>query len=209
MSDNDPDVTQSFLGDQNDSSADVAPASRDVESPNQPEHIGRYRIQKVLGRGSFGLVYLAYDEQLDRPVAVKVPHARLVSRPEQAEAYLTEACTVANLDQGLAMVSKCTSHSVRGIYVTDGGQGDRRYDGKHHELHTTHHIDSGLFSAPGTGAQAPIVRPSGVMVIVSLSCINLACARIWPTRIRISGSGESMCCASTACTNGPAAASCF
>jgi serine/threonine protein kinase len=63
-----------------------------------PEQIGRYRIEKVLGKGSFGLVYLAQDEQLNRPVAVKVPHTRLISKPEDAEAYLAEARTVANLD---------------------------------------------------------------------------------------------------------------
>ena len=52
----------------------------------------------MLGQGSFGLVYLAHDEQLNRPVAVKVPHARLITQPEDAEAYLAEARTVANLD---------------------------------------------------------------------------------------------------------------
>ena len=66
--------------------------------PEVPEHIGRYRVVKVLGEGGFGLVYLGHDDQLDRPVAIKVPHARLVSRPEDAEAYLTEARTVASLD---------------------------------------------------------------------------------------------------------------
>jgi serine/threonine protein kinase len=66
--------------------------------PDLPERIGRYRIERLVGRGSFGLVYLAHDEQLDRPVAVKVPHAHLVSRTEDAELYLTEARTVANLD---------------------------------------------------------------------------------------------------------------
>ena len=63
-----------------------------------PKRIGRYRIEKVLGKGGFGLVYLAHDEQLDRPVAIKVPHAKLISKPEDAEAYLAEARTVANLD---------------------------------------------------------------------------------------------------------------
>jgi serine/threonine protein kinase len=68
------------------------------EPAGQPAHIGRYLIERVLGRGGFGLVYLAHDEQLQRLVVIKVPHQKLVSRPEEAEAYLTEARTVANLD---------------------------------------------------------------------------------------------------------------
>src|ERR1700676_5203649 len=63
-----------------------------------PERIGRYRVEKVLGEGGFGLVYLACDDQLERLVAIKVPHRRLISRPEDAEAYLTEARIVAKLD---------------------------------------------------------------------------------------------------------------
>ena len=63
-----------------------------------PEYIGRYRVERVLGQGGFGIVYLAHDDQLRRRLAIKVPHRRLVARPEDAEAYLAEARTVANLD---------------------------------------------------------------------------------------------------------------
>ncbi len=63
-----------------------------------PPRLGRYVIERVLGQGGFGVVCLAQDEQLDRQVAIKMPHARLVSRSQDAEAYLTEARTVAGLD---------------------------------------------------------------------------------------------------------------
>ena len=36
-----------------------------------PQQIGRYRIERLLGAGSMGNVYLGHDADLDRPVAVK------------------------------------------------------------------------------------------------------------------------------------------
>lgn len=83
----------------NDVTQDMKALSQDkAASAQHPQRIGRYRIDRVLGQGGFGIVYLAKDEQLDRPVAVKVPHATLISKPSDAELYLIEARTVANLD---------------------------------------------------------------------------------------------------------------
>jgi serine/threonine protein kinase/formylglycine-generating enzyme required for sulfatase activity len=70
----------------------------EVAQAQLPERIGRYRIERVLGKGGFGLVYLAQDDQLSRPVAIKVPHRALANKLGDADAYLTEARTVANLD---------------------------------------------------------------------------------------------------------------
>ncbi len=75
----------------------VGPASIPA-APEQPQHIGRYRVERLLGEGSFGRVYLAHDDELHRPVAIKVPHRRRISRPEDVEAYLTEARVLASLD---------------------------------------------------------------------------------------------------------------
>src|SRR5215469_8048126 len=74
------------------------PIKVDRIAAEQPQHIGRFRVEKRLGKGGFGLVYLAQDDQLQRPVAIKVPHRHLISLPEEAEAYLNEARTVAGLD---------------------------------------------------------------------------------------------------------------
>ncbi len=36
-----------------------------------PDHVGKYRIDGVIGRGAVGIVYKGYDEQIDRPLAIK------------------------------------------------------------------------------------------------------------------------------------------
>ncbi len=63
-----------------------------------PSRIGRYRIIHRLGQGGFGTVYLAHDDDLDRPVAIKVPNPERITDPEDVEAFLVEAKILAKLD---------------------------------------------------------------------------------------------------------------
>ena len=43
--------------------------------PSLPATIGRYQIRELLGHGGMGVLYLAFDPAIDRPVAVKVLRA--------------------------------------------------------------------------------------------------------------------------------------
>ena len=75
-----------------------APAAPFNAAPMLPEQFGRYRIVKKLGQGGMGAVYLAHDTQLDRPVALKVPHIAAEDSPATLQRFQREARAAAALD---------------------------------------------------------------------------------------------------------------
>lgn len=59
------------------------------------QHLGNYRLIRLIGRGGFAEVYLGTHIYLDMPAAIKVLHAQLVK--EDAEQFRREARTIARL----------------------------------------------------------------------------------------------------------------
>ena len=58
---------------------------------------GEYSLQRELGRGGMGIVYLARDVQLDRDVAIKVLPSHLARDSEARERFIREARMAAGL----------------------------------------------------------------------------------------------------------------
>jgi len=58
---------------------------------------GEYSLDREIGRGGMGVVYLAREVRLARPVAIKVLPPALAQRPELRDAFLREAQTAAAL----------------------------------------------------------------------------------------------------------------
>jgi WD40 repeat protein len=63
-----------------------------------PRRLGRFQLLELVGRGSFGTVYKAQDEQLDRVVAIKVPRAGSFGTHEEEQRFLGEARSAAQLN---------------------------------------------------------------------------------------------------------------
>ncbi|MEA2684455.1 MAG: eukaryotic-like serine/threonine-protein kinase [Chloroflexota bacterium] len=60
--------------------------------------IGKYEVRGALGSGAYGTVYLGWQEDLQRPVAIKELGAQMVSDPAFLEGFREEARIMALLD---------------------------------------------------------------------------------------------------------------
>lgn len=83
-----PDVSLSTPG---------SPAGEAVGVPLPAGALERYRVERIIGQGAFGTVYLVEDRKLHRMVALKVAHeVRPVAGGD--DAFLAEARVLASLD---------------------------------------------------------------------------------------------------------------
>jgi eukaryotic-like serine/threonine-protein kinase len=76
----------------------VFPAPPVADAPLPWTSLGRFQLQRELGRGSFGIVFLAYDPVLKRRIALKVPRPEAALSPALRERFQREARAAGVLD---------------------------------------------------------------------------------------------------------------
>lgn len=85
--------------------------------------VGRYRLLRLLGQGSFGAVYLAHDPRLDRRVAIKILSAE--SFAGAVEDLVQEARAAARLSHpAIATVHECGVEGATPFLVTEWVDGE-------------------------------------------------------------------------------------
>jgi eukaryotic-like serine/threonine-protein kinase len=129
--------------------------------------LGRFRIEARIGSGGFGTVYRAWDERLQRPVAVKV-----IDRDHGAPRVTREAQAVARLaHRNIATLYELATDGERAFLVSELIEGDSlRSLGRRGEL------TDRLVARVGAGAAAALahahragvvhrdVKPENIMV---------------------------------------------
>lgn len=136
----------------------------------QPE---RYRIVRELGRGGMGIVYLAEDTLLKRPVAFKVLPAAIQASPKAVEEFLREARIAASLlhpnivtlydagdaGQGLYLVMEFLEGKTLMALLTQ-----RPRFGLPEVLYVAQQVGAGLAHAHARGVVHGDITPANVMV---------------------------------------------
>ncbi|MBA3318343.1 MAG: protein kinase, partial [Gemmatimonadales bacterium] len=85
----------------------------------------QYRLERELGRGGMGVVFLATDTTLDRRVAIKVVHPELAAHPSIVRRFLAEARTIARLRHpGIVAVHTAGTAKDLLYYVMDQVEGE-------------------------------------------------------------------------------------
>ena len=62
-----------------------------------PVSLGGYRVERILGQGGMGAVYLAHDDRLGLAVALKTMKPEIVAQPGAKDRFLREARAVAQI----------------------------------------------------------------------------------------------------------------
>lgn len=152
-----------------------------------PRWVGRYEVRNRLGHGGMGVVYLAVDPRLNRPVAVKL--LLRVDNPEMRERFLREAYAVARLDhRNIVKIFDIGDHEGQPFFAMEYIEGEtlaeviqrRKPLPVARKVRLIAEVCEGLALAHKAGVIHRDIKPANVMVTPSGSTkiIDFGIARI-------------------------------
>jgi tetratricopeptide (TPR) repeat protein len=90
-----------------------------------PDRIGRYVVERELGRGGMGIVYRARDPELNRPVALKVVLDPARATPDALARFRLEATAAARLRHpGIVTVYEVSEHEGKPFIALELVEGE-------------------------------------------------------------------------------------
>ncbi|MBL8760937.1 MAG: serine/threonine-protein kinase [Phycisphaerae bacterium] len=140
-----------------------------------PTDIGPFKVERELGRGGMGEVYLAHDSRLDRHVAIKALPVHLAQEPERLARFQREAKVLASLNHpnigAIFGLEESASRQYLILEFIDGETlGDRLINGPvpvDEALSLAKQIAEALEAAHEKGVVHRDLKPSNVMVNAS------------------------------------------
>ena len=132
-----------------------------------------YRVERLLGHGAMGAVYLARDEHLDRPVALKLLPRELASDQRFRDRFLRESRLAATLEHGSIVTVYSAGEADGLLYLAmrfvDGGdlsdliEGEGRLE-PDRALDVVDQVGGALDAAHGRGLIHRDVKPGNILL---------------------------------------------
>ena len=107
----------------------VVEAMSSSDRLTEGELFGRYRVVRLIGSGGMGEVYLAHDDELDRPVALKLLHRDVAEDKERLRRFIQEARAASALNHpNILTIYEIGSHEGARFIVSEYIDGDTLRD---------------------------------------------------------------------------------
>jgi serine/threonine protein kinase len=152
--------------------AETIDVSTSASLPAHPERVGPYRILRELGRGGFGIVYLAVDADLKRQVALKLLNPGRLDQPEALRRFQREACAIARLQHpGIVHLFDYSRHGPPYYLATEFVEGidprqwcRQRQSGPHQTAELVAQISEAVHHAHDQGVCHRDLKPGNILI---------------------------------------------
>jgi len=162
-----------------------------------PAHVGRYRIERFIGQGGMGRLYVAHDPVLGREVAIKLVRSE-IEDADVRERFLREARAASALKHGnVVTVFDAGEHEGHPFIAMEYVSGETLADlidrreprSLERKLQLAEQLCHGLASAHREGLVHRDIKPSNLMVDTegTLKILDFGIARVAESRLTSTG----------------------